>query len=78
MYSLTSDVQITAAIRLRDSAREFFRPYLGADCDGRYDNGRLCMILDHPINETLVGGPFPSGEVGALGVELMALTWSDL
>jgi hypothetical protein len=23
---------------------------LGPDCDGRYDNGRLCMITDHPLN----------------------------
>jgi hypothetical protein len=34
---------------------------LGPDCDGRYDNGRLCMITDHPLNETLDGGPFPAG-----------------
>ena len=31
----------------------------------RYDNGRLCMIIDHHVNETLPGSPFPSGEVGA-------------
>lgn len=34
----------------------------GADCDGRYDEGRLCLIYDHDINSTLDGGPFPSGE----------------
>ena len=34
---------------------------LGPDCDGRYDNGRLCMITDHPLNQTLDGGPFPAG-----------------
>jgi hypothetical protein len=62
VYSLTSDQQVAAAIALRASARAALAPYLGPDCDGRYDNGRLCMILDHPINETLAGGPFPSGE----------------
>lgn len=62
VFSLTSDVQVAAAIALRDRARAAFAPYLGADCDGRYDNGRLCLIYDHPINETLAGGPFPSGE----------------
>jgi hypothetical protein len=39
---------------------------LGPDCDGRYDNGRLCMITDHPLNETLDGGPFPAGDSTAL------------
>ena len=62
VFSLTSDVQVAAAIALRNAARAHFAPYLGADCDGRYDNARLCMILDHNITQPLVGGPFPSGE----------------
>jgi hypothetical protein len=35
VFSLTSDVQVKAAIKLRDAARKYFQPYLGPDCDGR-------------------------------------------
>lgn len=68
VYSVTDDEQIKRASELRDAARSAFAPYLGPDCvcatdpDCRYDNGRLCLIYDHGINETLNGGPFPSGE----------------
>ena len=61
VFALTTD-QIAAATALRDAARAHFQPYLGADCTGRYDNGRLCLIFDHDINSTLDGGPFPAGE----------------
>lgn len=53
----------TGALALRDLAISWFAPYLGPECDGRYDFGVLCMINDHNIaNETLQGGPFPVGE----------------
>ena len=39
VFSLTSDVQIAAAIALRDLARKAFAPYTGDDCPSRYDNG---------------------------------------
>lgn len=62
VYDLYDDTQVQEAMALRESAREVFAPLLGTDCDGRYDNGRLCMIDDHEFNTTLAGGPFPSGE----------------
>lgn len=68
VYSLTDDQQVAAAEELRALAREAFKDYLGPDCscasdpDCRYDNGRLCLIYDHGANESLSGGPFPSGE----------------
>ena len=32
----------------------------GPDCDNLFDNGRLCFIMDHPLNTST--DPFPSGE----------------
>lgn len=64
VFMLTSDDQLARAEALRDKTRAAFTEMglLGEDCTGRYDNGRLCLIYDHPINETLQGGPFPVGE----------------
>eukprot|EP00300_Choanocystis_sp_HF-7_P024822 c26380_g1_i1.p1 GENE.c26380_g1_i1~~c26380_g1_i1.p1 ORF type:complete len:215 (+),score=30.26 c26380_g1_i1:44-688(+) len=62
IYMLTSDGQIARSSALRDKARAHFNDVLGEDCDGRYDNGRLCLIFDHKFNETLPGAPFPVGE----------------
>jgi len=62
VYMLTDDGQIERADALRSTARDYFSDLLGPDCDGRYDNGVLCLIYDHDINDTLHGGPFPSGE----------------
>lgn len=53
---------IEEALAIRQEAREAFAPFLGEDCDGRFDNGRLCMITDHELHTTLIGGPFPAGE----------------
>ena len=62
VFDLADPTSLPAAIALRDAAREQFSNLLGPDCDGRYDNGRLCLIFDHEISEVLVGGPFFSGE----------------
>ena len=68
-YMLTNPDEVTAAESLRGLALEEFADLLGDDpiCQGtkedesgRYDNGRLCAIYDHPLNTTL--GPFPIGE----------------
>eukprot|EP01031_Cornospumella_fuschlensis_P029250 gene29250-35309_t len=62
-YMLTNDQQIKEVSKLRETAAEYFKPFLGEDpvCQGtdvepsgRYDNGRLCMIHDHNLtNDTL-------------------------
>eukprot|EP01031_Cornospumella_fuschlensis_P029177 gene29177-35213_t len=62
-YMLTNDQQIKEVSMLRETATEYFKPFLGEDpvCQGtdvepsgRYDNGRLCMIHDHNLtNDTL-------------------------
>eukprot|EP00047_Mylnosiga_fluctuans_P004065 m.232525 g.232525 ORF g.232525 m.232525 type:complete len:229 (-) comp12371_c0_seq1:64-750(-) len=62
IYMLTNQDQVKGAIDLRQRARTFFSDYLGPDCDGRYDEGRLCLIDDHPFNISLPDGPFPVGE----------------
>ena len=62
-YFLTQPDNIQGALDLRARAAEHFAPFLGPECDGRYDYGVLCMINDHNFeNETLAGGPFPVGE----------------
>ncbi len=70
VYMLTNQDQIKRAGALREEALVAFADLLGSedpacqgtasDPSGRYDNGRLCMIYDHPLNITL--GPFPVGE----------------
>jgi len=62
VFDLMVPEHIAKAAALRNEARAAFAEYLGPDCAGRYDEGRLCLIFDHPINETLRGGPFPIGE----------------
>ena len=62
VFDLDDPTSLPAAIALRDASRERFKEILGPDCDGRYDNGHLCLIFDHPIDTVLVGGPFFSGE----------------
>jgi hypothetical protein len=53
-YFLTSDQDIQDALALRQKTAEYFAPYLGEECEGRYDYGYLCMINDHNFeNETL-------------------------
>jgi aromatic ring-cleaving dioxygenase len=62
-YFLTQQSNIQGAMDLRAKTADYFAPFLGEECDGRYDNGVLCMINDHNFwNETLEGGPFPVGE----------------
>ena len=62
LYMLTNPQEIEASMKLRERTIEHFKDYLGVDCEGRYDDGRLCMIIDHPFNITLRNGPFPVGE----------------
>jgi aromatic ring-cleaving dioxygenase len=62
VYNIFDSGEIKRALALRDVVKAHFAPYLGADCDDRYDFNRLCMIVDHDWNTTLLGGPFPSGE----------------
>jgi hypothetical protein len=62
-YFLTQPSNIQGALDLRSRTAQHFAPYLGPECDGRYDFGYLCLINDHNFaNETLAGGPFPVGE----------------
>jgi len=60
VYMLTNSDDVRAALELRNKTIERFKDFLGEDCDGRYDNGRMCMIVDHQFNTTF--GPFPVGE----------------
>ena len=62
VFNLSNPTSLQPAIALRDQARKHFAPLLGEDCDGRYDNARLCLIFDHPIEKILPDGPFFSGE----------------
>jgi len=61
-YTVFNPDVITRAMALRQVAHDAFQPFLGPDCDGRYDYGYLCFIIDHDFNTTLIGGPFVSGE----------------
>jgi len=69
-YMLTNSKQITDVQTLRDQAMKFFAPMLGSqpNCvgtkvspSGRYDNGHLCMIVDHNLSNDTIG-PFAVGE----------------
>jgi len=62
VYMLTNPDEITGAMVLRNKTIEHFKDHLGPDCPHRFDNGRLCMIIDHDFNTTLDVGPFPVGE----------------
>ena len=62
VFDLSLPESLDAAIVLRDESRAYFSDMLGPDCDGRFDNGHLCLIYDHDIAEVLDVGPFPSGE----------------
>ena len=50
VFNLSNPTSLQPAIALRDKARAQFQQLLGPDCDGRYDNGHLCLIFDHPID----------------------------
>jgi len=68
VYDCMSSSQVSRAVALQRLARKRFAELTGPDAscasdpDCRYDNGHLAFILDHPLNTTLAGGPFPSGE----------------
>jgi aromatic ring-cleaving dioxygenase len=62
IFMLTDAGQLNRTIALREAARGEFQSMLGSDCTGRYDNGHLCFIYDHPIDKVLPSGPFPVGE----------------
>eukprot|EP00053_Salpingoeca_punica_P007791 m.70920 g.70920 ORF g.70920 m.70920 type:complete len:237 (+) comp14331_c0_seq4:69-779(+) len=61
-YNFMNEDQIAGAMALRSEAKRALADFAGPDCDGRYDYGRLCFIVDHDFNTTLEGGPFPVGE----------------
>lgn len=61
VFNLDDPTSLPAALALRDEARAHFADLLGEDCDGRYDNARLCLIYDHDVSKA-VFGPFFSGE----------------
>ena len=50
VFDLSDPTSLPAAIALRDRSRVQFSELLGSDCDGRYDNARLCLIFDHEID----------------------------
>ncbi len=50
VFDLSDPTSLPAAIALRDASRVQFADILGPDCDGRYENGRLCLIFDHEID----------------------------
>lgn len=62
VFSLTNSEIYQRAMELHQKAREYFKDYVGPDCNGRFDNGRLCFIYDHDFDKILMEGPFPSGE----------------
>lgn len=62
VYMVNDVDQTQRAMDLRDRTREHFKPLLGEDCDGRYDEGRFCMIDDHNFTDPMSFGPFPTGE----------------
>jgi aromatic ring-cleaving dioxygenase len=62
VYTLTNPDEYKKAMVLREKAKEYFKDYVGDDCKGRFDTGRLCFIDDHPLDKVLLEGPFPSGE----------------
>ena len=49
VFDLSDSTSLPAAKALRELSREQFSDLLGPDCDGRYDNARLCLIFDHNI-----------------------------
>ena len=63
LYMESNNEQYQSAIDLRALFVQEFSDYLGEDCDGDYDFGRLCMIIDHDMtNKTVFPSPFPVGE----------------
>jgi aromatic ring-cleaving dioxygenase len=60
-YMLSKD-SVHAAMELRNRTARHFASYLGPECTGRFDDGRLCMIRDHDFSTVLTVGPFPAGE----------------
>jgi len=61
VYNLASDIT-ERALQLRDKTILYFQAYLGPECPHRFDDGLLCMIVDHNFTEVLTEGPFPAGE----------------
>ena len=68
VYDCMDAGQVADALALQKLARERWTGLAGKDAscatdpNCRYDNARLAFIIDHPLNTTLQGGPFPSGE----------------
>ena len=54
IYMTTNAQQLELAMALRNQSRDVFKAFLGDDCDGRYDENRLCLIDDHPFDKMVV------------------------
>ena len=54
--------EVDAAMDLRNKTIERFSPYLGKDCDGLMDQGRLCMFSLYDSVASVTHSPFPAGE----------------
>ena len=54
--------EVDAAMDLRNKTIAHFSPYLGKDCDGRMDQGRLCMFALYDSVASVTHSPFPAGE----------------
>ena len=50
-----ADDTVQRALKLRNQTIAHFAPFLGPECLGRFDDGRLCMIRDHEFTKVLTG-----------------------
>ncbi len=58
VLSLTHRDIYDRAIELRERARQYFKDYIGEDCDHHFDTGRLCFINDR-FDTFLEEGHYP-------------------
>merc|ERR1719272_959070 len=68
LYDCFAADQVRDARALQAQARVALADITGKDCSCatnpmcRDDHDRLCFIIDHELDTTLEGGPFPNGE----------------
>jgi hypothetical protein len=62
-YMASNEKQVQTAAALQDQARKHFKDYLGEDCVGLFDFGRLCVLVDGNATESGDSdqNPFPIG-----------------